>query len=703
MKKMFRRSQTSVLLVFTIILSLYLVSGCAKNEVKSNSHSNDYWITAFYFADGWPKEFWDCEMNDLDKDFRQIKADGFNSIALVIPWRQFQPEISTDPYGVIYDEASFLRLSQIIEKANEYQLGVLLRVGYFWDRAGNAPTDDLYSRFQQLIYDENTKRAWCDYVAKVKTEADKHENVLGAFICWEDMWTFVNRVQGGYPEEEALSLADEVGFQAYIEQQYELREYNQLFHRSYEDYRDIPLPDISNPEMQVFYDFYDTRLNQLLNETQKIWPELSMEVRTDADLVADDKGDFTYYSHAKTYSCGSAAYTSVMYGIPQGARNEGERLTATEAIPMTRWVLESIQENNEGKPIYINQFLFYDDTAKFSYNAQLYDDQIDDYLSACADVLAGETCGYGIWTYRDYFFNFIYNKDFLHGLDGWQTEGDVMLLTGENSRVKIATGGVLSQHQIDGYASADDSFEVCLSVETDEACTISVRVGTETREKSIEAGETRITLTFPVGESGCDLAIWADRDIVVDNINLYGGIQHGRVYEVDGNQSVNYQDVVGLNHKVMNQWSRIDLIELFPNASVKGREKTADTPWNTNIGIIDGTSGGNAIFMQPGTAFSYQIPVETGNETLSVSAGMFTESIKWGISDGARLTVRINGESVLQSDILADGELATFSYPLAAYRDTTIQLTIECDGGDLENCEGDWVVIENADIQQCVF
>ena len=59
MKKMFRRSQTSVLLVFTIILSLYLVSGCAKNEVKSNSHSNDYWITAFYFADGWPKEFWD--------------------------------------------------------------------------------------------------------------------------------------------------------------------------------------------------------------------------------------------------------------------------------------------------------------------------------------------------------------------------------------------------------------------------------------------------------------------------------------------------------------------------------------------------------------------------------------------------------------------------------------------------------------------
>ena len=38
-------------------------------------------------------------MDNLDADFRQIKEDGFDSIILVIPWREFQPDMSPIRYN----------------------------------------------------------------------------------------------------------------------------------------------------------------------------------------------------------------------------------------------------------------------------------------------------------------------------------------------------------------------------------------------------------------------------------------------------------------------------------------------------------------------------------------------------------------------------------------------------------------------------
>ena len=44
-----------------------------------------------YFSSSWPKTFWgDLEYSQVDDDFAQIKADGFNTVILVIPWMGFE-------------------------------------------------------------------------------------------------------------------------------------------------------------------------------------------------------------------------------------------------------------------------------------------------------------------------------------------------------------------------------------------------------------------------------------------------------------------------------------------------------------------------------------------------------------------------------------------------------------------------------------
>ena len=527
----------------------------AASSVAEASEGQDYWITAFYFADGYPIEFWDCEWNTLDADLEQIKNDGFNSIALVVPWRQFQPNISTTSDGATYDEGAFQRLEKMIQKADAYGLGVILRVGYHWDRYDDQSPELLHDRFFRVLFDETTQRAWMDYLAKLKGTVDQYPNVWGGFICWEDFWHFPANMLNGFSAADAQNLAQETGFQAFVESAYGLEQYNRQFLKTYASIEEIQLPDRTDQALSAFYEFYDEQLNLLLEKSQGVWPELSMEVRTDADLVVDSNGAYQYYSHKDTYPCGSAAYTSVMYGIPQGARNEGERLSGEEAIRLTRNMFDLISASNEGKPLFINQFLFYDNTEGYESNAQLIEEEIDDYLQLATGLLAERTMGYGIWTYHDYYVNAVYNKDFYRGLTGWEAEGPVELIaSGENQQVKILPQGVLRQAVDQSYVDLDESVFVNLIVHAQEACTVSIQVGAEVQESSVAPGTTELALQFSLGEAETDLRIWADHEVVVDNVNMYSDIQQGRVYDSHGEASANRDDVVALNAAVWELW-----------------------------------------------------------------------------------------------------------------------------------------------------
>ena len=82
------------------------------NGAYLNAFASDGYVkSATYYGDEWNINFWNSEMEHLHEDMQKIKEDGFNSIILLIPWREFQPGLSPIAYNL-----NFLIFSHSIEE-----------------------------------------------------------------------------------------------------------------------------------------------------------------------------------------------------------------------------------------------------------------------------------------------------------------------------------------------------------------------------------------------------------------------------------------------------------------------------------------------------------------------------------------------------------------------------------------------------------
>lgn len=365
-----------------------------------------YVKSATYFGDEWPINFWNSEMDNLQADMQQIKKDGFNSIILVVPWREFQP--GTKP--IAYNEYAFKNLKKVMQAAAEENLDVYVRIGYTWDFFEDE-NKNISHRFQLLLGDASIQTAWYDYVSKIRITLEPFDNFAGAFLTWEDFWNVL-----GMCDETAELIRREkakfIGYQTWVKNNYTLEEYNIKYATNYTKYSKIPVPHRNEPAMEDMYAFYDDFLNTILRNSQKVLPNLSMEVRMDWDVIYKPDGQPDYYKHYSTFGCEDSNYTTTMYGIPMGFENNGERVTYTEALEKTKYILEQLKLNNAGKDVYIDQFIFADNTPKFKNNAQIKDEDMNLYLENVGEVLKEYSEGYGIWTYRNYCANMIYNSQF---------------------------------------------------------------------------------------------------------------------------------------------------------------------------------------------------------------------------------------------------------------------------------------------------
>ena len=513
--------------------------------------TEDYLISANYFCGGWPKNLWDCEPTDVNGDLAKLRQDGFNSIILLIPWRQFQPEIEP----VSYNSVAFDRLEAVMQAADENDLKVFLRIGYYHDFYQNEDASELGVRFSHLFQPGKYRQAFMEYAAEVYSRASEHESYTGAFICWEDFWGIVNELKSSDSADFHLSCAKILGYQDYLAENYTLDEWNSMYGTSFGSFDDIPVPFVNEPAFRTFYDAFDQALNQLLYDAQKVVPNLSMEVRLDADLVLEEDGSQIYYSHDATYLCEGSDFVSTVYGIPMGCLNQGERITADEALEKTKYILENLNSKIGGKNLYVEQFLFYDDTVKFSYNARLKEDEVSPYLHQVHNILRQNTCGIGIWTYQNYQFNAVYNWQFADGLNGWETTGDVQLVTVNTSCAALGAGSSIAQiiplnrsSFVDG-----DTLTLCFTVCDDAAATMTVTVGNQQKIVSINgAGEYSLEFSFKASESTLPLTLSTDSNVTVDNINLYNYVQNGLLYDVYGNELSNIADMRVLIQNLLN-------------------------------------------------------------------------------------------------------------------------------------------------------
>ena len=494
---------------------------------ESVFNRNGYVKSATYFADEWPINFWNSEMDFLEEDLKQIQADGFDSIILVIPWREFQPEISP----IRYNDYAFDKLEEVMYMADVCGLEVYARIGYTWDFYRDF-SEDVVDRYCNLLNDKATRDAWKDYVRKMFSVLSGYTCFKEGFLTWEDFWNTL-----GVCDEPFIwnrrKKAEEIGFQDWVRRNYSLKDYNASYGKRYMDYSSIPIPRRNEAAMEAMYAFYDDFLNDLLVEAQGVFPNISMEVRLDWDVIYTKDGSMDYYKHTNTFSCMNSGFTAVMYGIPMGFENVGERVSYEEAIEKTEYMLKQVTLQNEGKPVFIEQFIFADNTPKFSRNAKIKEEELNDYLCNVSGILHDNSKGYGIWTYKNYRANMIYNSQFVLGKTGWKTEGDVefkkegdsmVCHLGQNETVRQLIPKRRNHFDSEKYTV---EFDIVKIADTGK---IIVVVGNEKR--SLEVKKTgRVCMEFSKNMN-FDIGIQAlDCDVMIDNLRLYAQVQQGFLYD----------------------------------------------------------------------------------------------------------------------------------------------------------------------------
>lgn len=525
----------------SLILSLSFTSYGAVDETPPEKLKS---VT--YVSDEWVVNFWNAESDHMDEELAQIAADGFNSIVLAVPWREFQP--SDSPRG--YCDYAFDKLDRVMKSARDQGLWVILRVGYTWDYSAD---DSPANRFKHLLKDDATRLSWMNYAQTLYQAVSGYENFYGGFITWEDFWNYVEDAPGQYTSgESGITEANSIGFQAYLKKNYTLEQVNRYYGPtdSFDSFEQIPIPRRNSPAYKLFYEFYDQFLIELLRDTQQVFPNLSMEVRLDVDPVQGLDGETTGAAHYQTFPCGESDYTAAMYSVSMGQYPD-RLLTAQEAISMMEQIFDTVKSHNGGKPIYIDQLLYMDATPGFEHNARLLEDERNGYLTGISHILQQYTNGYAVWSYRNYAHNGVFNSQFALGSTGWDTRGVKIVQRDGSSQAYLQKGSSLSQN-VSNRISAKQQSEnhVRFTADSDKPVTLSVTLGGVTKELTIH-GKKQFDLNF-----GCleydEAQFRARGDVYLDNISVYNFVQQGELHDLDGNELSCMEGIRELNRQLEN-------------------------------------------------------------------------------------------------------------------------------------------------------
>lgn len=528
-----------VVLVLTAGLTI-ISSGFAAAAVSPEPP--EYLKGVTYVSDTWVINFWNSESDNMKAELQQIAEDGFNMIILAIPWREFQPD--TNP--ISYNSYAFQKLNAIMQAANEQGLWVELRVGYTWDYFAEAESR---LRFRELIGNESMRKVWLDYVKMLYDTASGYENFHGGFITWEDFWNYMEDATNFGKGNESIEEARRCGFQDYLKKHYTLDELNQYYKlvKPFISYDSIYLPDKNSPAYLLLFQFYDDFLMDLLKDSQKEFPNLSMEVRLDVDPVQGLDGELIGAHHFNTFPCGDSEYTSLMYSVSMGQQNLGEKITAEQALATADMQLNLVKMYNGNKPIFIDQLLYMDGTEAFAANAQIIEEERNDFITALPIILNKYTNGYAVWSYWNYTNNAVFNCQFALGLRGWDNGRATVVTRDNSSQIMLEINGRISQKissRIVGKTTHNN--HVRFTADSDSPVTLSVQLGNVTKEITVN-GKQQYDLNFGKLDYE-DITFQSVNGVVyVDNIDVYNFIQDGQLHDIDGTELSSMQAIRTLN------------------------------------------------------------------------------------------------------------------------------------------------------------
>ncbi|MEM1411547.1 MAG: hypothetical protein AAGH19_04240 [Pseudomonadota bacterium] len=536
--------RTTLLLLVSVVLAVALVAiryWPANPEpevpVVAAGHSGPvpigpggaYLRGAHWFGDAWAVNFWNTRLlEQAAEDFATLRADGFNTVILVIPWPGFSPA----PDDGSLDPDRVRRLIALLDLAEAAELNVVLRLGYAWDS-----TVAMSGRWlMELWLSEDARRGWLEHIERLWEVVKDRDHVRFAFLSWEDLWAIEGLGNG--TAEERLAKASRSGYQAWLAEYSTLEAVSARYGRRFVSFDDVPVPRRMEPAFGLFFDFIDDAwINRFFKPAQAVFPRMSMEIRIDSDPVWNSPGDLAYWhSHELAWDLPGAEWTTVYWAPAMGGQNQGETLTPEQAVDRLAYLMNRLRSVTGDRPIFIDQFLVEDFTPGFEMNGRLERDAVPEFLERAQPVLESLTGGYALWTWQDYAHNAVASPDFSTLRGNWEgakvDDDDASgypFLAGE----RLQRGfGIHEFHAPGGPETAT----LCLTGTVDGDTAPDVLVVSNEPQQRIEldvtgAGEACVDLDV---QPLTTVALEAMSDVDLLDVSFSGFIQPTGIYTIDG-------------------------------------------------------------------------------------------------------------------------------------------------------------------------
>ncbi len=458
-----------------------------------------------FFGNACPLNFWNSnEIIYTDFYLKKIKRDGFNTIILLIPYREFN-----------LDKNCYKLLEYYFKKAKEYNLKIILRLSYFWDLIeAKTPLPQL---FLQLAVNDKVLYNWLNYLKKIYVICSKYNNFLFGFLSWEDFW---------------ILLSPDI-----LKQFPEFKKYFQLF-LDYSNLNLLKFPERSSYKFKYFLKFFDFILmERIYKNAIKVFPKLSIEARVDYDPIFNNGKLKEWYIHKMTFNPLAFSITTVYYAPFMGQKNIGDVITCKTALKVFENLLKSFKNFSLNKELFIDQFNFISYVPNLKNNTQIAKNDLCCFILNSKKILERYTTGYSIWSYKYYKLNILYNSSFQKNLNKWKTKnvkiinlkGDKWLKLGKNSFISQKIGKI-SFNNYKNY----DNFNLCfMAFSNKNNSKLKIKCNNYNYIFLIKKEKKEYCISFPEINKVPNIKfISINGQIFLDNIEFYNFIEKSGLYNL---------------------------------------------------------------------------------------------------------------------------------------------------------------------------
>jgi hypothetical protein len=398
-----------------------------------------------YFGHAHPTSFWDsANLTEAPAHFSRIRADGFDAVIFVVPWRGFQRRLSPPSY----DETNMARLRSVMAMAHEAGLKTILRVSYPWSSDPDS-VGSYDERILALFGTAEAREAWRDYLVRLRCIADDFDSFEFAFFSWEDMPS-TRELMVHRSLEERRRLAGPLGWRDHLASRHDLARIGELFGEPLSSLDDIYVPLADCEAYEHYVHFINAALFDLLEYARGAWPGLAMQVRVDWDALQVPGAHHRWVENDIRERDPALRVT---YWFPfMYIRCDGQTISAAEALASLERMLLRVSDGGRNTNHFLDQFVFYDESPHFGHFPRIDEREMKTFLREAARLMQRYSRGYGLWNYFDYRVNHFYNPIFVQGLQGWIVQGEVRVEEGPEPRLAWLAPGASIAQRIDPHA-----------------------------------------------------------------------------------------------------------------------------------------------------------------------------------------------------------------------------------------------------------